>query len=704
MLSFFYRKQKLFMTIVFICFGCVLFGYGLHSVVATFQDPLPLDKEVSFITVQGNKIPKYHLNILTNFLSKESQDFPDQLENWNFLNEGIITKFFLTNKCGEEVFKLLQTQLQEEWQFRFLEEQKFLGYINPEMPIISVQNVWKKFSEKLYDSFHDFISLPNLESAGVEAFKKKVTLFLEQRNFPGYLVRQVINYQESNYKCKSLNYQGSFNVFSYDNLQDWFGRKFLINISRIIIEIAEKAKQSGFTVSRTEVLSFVQNSTQQAFNLLKDKGFLDQVTFEQFYNHYVQNFFLSEKILCKVIQDILLFKKFLEASGNNFVYDYELFKGFLQDINQSFEVSFESFPNKFVFNSKEYLNYFETYLELVGETRNDVLELPNNYLSTSDLKKNSLELIGTQYQLRVAHVNTRELEHLIPLKEVFDWLMIRDNVDTLNQIYSEINLSFENVIDEYLSLENKIQKMITSFIKNDLFLKKISLIEEKLKEKMTSVSENKYFVSDCIYPALPGLVNISDFETALSDSKNSCLISQDNQNYYLIEKLQEKKDHIISYEDSLYLGILKKIVMKKGESKNTSLVINRLKEEYGDLDELTLLSHRFIKPLISYKNGSFKGELIKQCLPNVQRKIVKKTDVSEEEFIFLSSKIENENSFPIFSSKELGAYSYISVEPVYQDISFDKIFCLQNQVQFELINGHLLSVIRSLVYDNIKLD
>lgn len=146
------------MTVVFICFGCILFGYGLHSVVATFQEPLPLDKEVSFITVQGNKIPKYHLNILTNFLSKESQDFPDQLENWNFLNEGIITKFFLTNKCGEEVFKLLQTQLQEEWQFHFLEEQKFLGYINPEMPIISVQNVWKKFSEKLYDSFHDFFS------------------------------------------------------------------------------------------------------------------------------------------------------------------------------------------------------------------------------------------------------------------------------------------------------------------------------------------------------------------------------------------------------------------------------------------------------------------------------------------------------------------------------------------------------------------
>lgn len=702
MLSFFYRKQKLLMTIVFVSLGCILSGYGLHSIVSTFQDPLPLDREVSFTTIKGKKISKYHLNILTNFLSKESQDFPEQLENWNFLNEGIISKFFLLNKCGEEMFKFLQPQLQKEWQARFLEEKKFIGYSNSEMPIISVKNVWKRFAEKLFESFDNFISISDLEAGNIEGFKKKVNLFLEQRNFPGYLVKQVIDYQENNYKCKSLNSRGSFNVFNYDNLEDWFGEEFLVNISKFIIEMAGKAKDQGISISKKEVLSFVKNTTQQAFNLLKDKGFLEKVTFDQFYNYYVQSFFFSEKILCEVMEDVLLFKKLLENSGNNFIYDYELFKEFLQDMNQSFEVSLEAFPNELIFNSREYLNYFETYLELVGEKRSDILDLPCNYLDIAAIKETSPQLVGTKYQLKIAHLHIKELEHLIPLKEVFDWLMVKENVDILNKFYSEINLSLENVIDGYLSLENKLKSAITSFIKNDLLSKKITLIEEKLKEKIDSIFESEYFVSDAVYPNLCGIINIPNFNTILSTSDTSFFISQDNQNYYLIEKLKEEKDHILSYKDSLHLGLLKKIVMEKKESSNTALVLNRLKEEYGDLDELTLLSYRLLKPLIIYKNRSLKGNLVYQWEPVVQKKVIRKSDVSEEEFSFLSKQTSNESHLPILSSKELGAYSYLSIDPVYKDISFDKILYLQNEVQFEFINSYLLSLIQSFFNDSTK--
>lgn len=696
MLSFFYKKQKLVMVIVFISLGCILFGYGLHSVSTVFQSPVSLNKELGFMTTQGKKIPKYRLDTLTHFLSKESQDFPEHLENWNFLNEGIISKFFLFNKCGEEIFKLTQPQLEEEWKSRFLEEKKFTGYTNSEMPIISVQNVWKKFAESLLYSFNDFLSLLDEEAGSLEAFKKKLALFIEQRSFPGYLVKQVINYQENNYKCKSSKIQGSFNPFNYNDLQDWFGEKFLTNISKIIIEVSERAKKEGFTISKKEIASFIKNTAHEAFKLLKEKEFLNQVTFDQFYNYYVERFFLSEQVLYEVMENILLFKKLLERTGKDFVYDYEVFKEYLKDINQSFEVSFNSFPQELIFTSKEYLNYFETYLELVGEKRTDVLALPRNYLDISNIKKKAPQLVGTQYQLKIGHLHTKELEYLIPLKDVLEWLVVQENIDILNKVYPEIHFSIENITDEYLSLEGKVQKLVTSFIKNNLLLKKAYLIEEKLHEKMDSISQNKYFVSDTIYPDIAGITNIVDFETALATSGDLCFITQDNQNYYLIEKLEEEKNHILSYKDCLYLGILKNIVAENQESKNACLVLDRLQEKYGNLDEETLLSHRLVQPLLDYKKGYFEGELIQQWLPVTHEKVIKKSEVSEEEFVFLS-KGNSEDFSTIFASKEIGAYSYLSIVPVCEDIAFDRIFCLQNQVQMELATSYLLSLIQMIL-------
>lgn len=693
MLSFFYKKQKLVMAIVFVSLGCILFGYGLHSISSVFQTPISLNKEIIFRTNQGKKIPKYFLDTLIYFLSKESQDFPEHLENWNFLNEGIISKFFLANKCGEEIFKRIQPQLQEEWKSRFLEEKKFLGYSNSEIPFISVKNVWKKFAEPLFHSFNAFISILDEEAGSIDSFKKKVSLFLEQRNFPGYLVKQVITYQESNYKCTSSQVQGSCNPFNYSDLGDWFGEKLLTNISKIIIDVAEKAKNEGLFVSKKEISSFIKKTTNHAFKLLKEKEFLNQVTFDQFYSYYVKNFFLSEKVLYEVMESILLFKKILESTGNNFVYDYEIFREYLYDINQSFDVSFTSFPQELVFTSKEYLNYFETYLELVGEKRKDVLKLPCNYLDILHIKNNAPQLVGTKYQLKIVHLHTKDLEHLMPLKDVLDWLKIQENIDSLNKFYPGIQLFLENAIDGYLSLESKDQKLITSFIKSDLLLKKPSLIEEKLKEKVDSISQMEYFISDAIYPKIEGIINISDFEKTLANCKEFSFITQDNQNYYLVQKIEEIQNHILSYKDCLYLDILKDIVSKNKESKNTCLVLDRLQKEYGDLDEETLLSHRLVQPLMDYKNGFFEGDIVQQWLPIVHKKIIKKSEVSEEEFIFLFNGNLKDFS-TIFASKEIGAYSYLSIIPIYEDIFFDRIFCLQNQVQTELVNSYLLSLIQ----------
>ena len=186
MLAFFNKHQKKFIGLVIA--GVCLSGFGV-GVGQTVKTRNLGSSNTVFRTPSGRKYSEKEFRLLKRFLSNEAYPFTGNPREWNFLNEGMLTERFLTNKLGESLF----LEVYKSGFPAFDKERVYEGYRRFDAPFISADEVWKSSAPQLRDAFQVFQRLENPVSS--EGFAARVRLFLEEKKFPHYVLRQLLEYR-----------------------------------------------------------------------------------------------------------------------------------------------------------------------------------------------------------------------------------------------------------------------------------------------------------------------------------------------------------------------------------------------------------------------------------------------------------------------------------------------------------------------------
>lgn len=106
MLAFFYKHQKKFigLVIVGVCVSGIGIGWGRYPGESSRGS-----KKVVF-SVPGKKYSEKEFLAFKRFFTNEAYPFTGNPQEWNFLNEGLLTERFLTNKLGEKLFLKVYSQ------------------------------------------------------------------------------------------------------------------------------------------------------------------------------------------------------------------------------------------------------------------------------------------------------------------------------------------------------------------------------------------------------------------------------------------------------------------------------------------------------------------------------------------------------------------------------------------------------------------
>lgn len=238
MLAFFNKHQKKFIGLVIagVCLSGVGVGVG-QTVKKT--NKLGSGKTV-YRTPLGRKYSEKEFLLLKHFLSNEAYPFTGNPREWNFLNEGLLTERFLTNKLGEKIF----LSIYKSGFPAFDKERSYEGYRRFDAPFISSEEVWKSSAPQLREAFHIFQQLTDPVSP--EGFAARVRLFLEEKKFPHYVLRQMLEYRRQMFNLpvdNSLVQGRDLRLFGYKNVKDWFGDKYISSVTEAMLCFIDEQKR-----------------------------------------------------------------------------------------------------------------------------------------------------------------------------------------------------------------------------------------------------------------------------------------------------------------------------------------------------------------------------------------------------------------------------------------------------------------------------
>ncbi|WP_194844065.1 hypothetical protein [Candidatus Clavichlamydia salmonicola] len=561
MLSFFYKYQKrfLFSVVAILLFSLISTGaIKLCSAFSLFKLKKPV-AEVLYKGVDGSIISKELFEDLVLFLNSEAEPVGagNSIFFQNFLNAGIVSKFFMSPAIAEELFDSLNENLIEELKEKIEQEKSFIPYVHPDAAFVSTETIWENFAPKLKSAFTAFSDCPAPFSKA--AFLLRCQLFQEQKNFSATLLKRALLYQEQHFLLKkdaSLLHKNCA-LFGYSTLSDWFGSYFMQHVAKVIMEGAAQARINGVHSSLNEIkldlLVFLNTlfEDMQGEKVFKNIG--------EMYATFLRNGGWTEERFLRLWEEVVLFRKYVISGSSSMIPNDSPFRAFSDYAEQGVIVKEYSLPEELQLKSTEDLVLFQTYLNAVTPPQDDNnLNLPNTFLPKEIITKQAPELLGSVYKILYSTVSLKKLEGVIGVVEMVDWMHSLENWALLQK---KSSLAKEWSTWEEFSHNSlaKDKPIIESLARQEI-------LKSSLKHVQTALEDNQKIEKELLFyqgasSFLPGIKDSEHLKKALDQgsSELNCY-SQDGETYYLFE-LQEKEaeKRILSFKQAKDMGILKKL-------------------------------------------------------------------------------------------------------------------------------------------------
>ncbi|MEZ5314977.1 MAG: hypothetical protein R3E91_02025 [Chlamydiales bacterium] len=543
MLHFFRKHQKYFFIFTTIIIVTSFLFFGTYQ---AFAPGLGENKgnEIVFYTPNGKGIKSAHFSHMIDFLNREDWMESFKFFDGNYLNDGLISKDFLEGGLAMCLFTRCKEEYQKDLEIRLMKERDYQPYQHPYISSLSVLKIWSLFASEIPEK----LNLLQTAVDPLNSFQNRMDLFLSEKCFPPAFLTNLLRYQEKECLRKSADprlTKDPITLFNYHDLKDWFGEKFVEHIAKVVIQIAEIARNEGYFVSRDELLADILVKNQKTYDAISANLDLPIKTSQELLEIYLHHKGLDESAILDIWEDISLFRRMMQAIQSTLLVDPLIFEQFYHSANESVVLELYQMASDYRFNSHESKEIFATYLEAI---RPDSLNhgLPESYASIETIERRAPEIVGKRYPLSVGYIDKNLLQAKVSIKETWDWELA--NWDQITTYFPELK-SIKGTPFEVLDrIEDR--KKIDIYAAAQIVEAHPDWLEEALIE--APMKKMDIFLS----PAgkgefLPGLSDRSAFQELLDQKEEIIGYTQDQKYYYrILVKAHPETKEILPFKEA----------------------------------------------------------------------------------------------------------------------------------------------------------
>ncbi len=679
MLAFFYKHQKKFigLVIVGVCVSGIGIGWGRYPGESSRGS-----KKVVF-SVPGKKYSEKEFLAFKRFFTNEAYPFTGNPQEWNFLNEGLLTERFLTNKLGEKLFLKVYSQNYPA----FKKEKNYQAYRRFDTPFISSEEVWKSSAPRLYQAL---IALQEIhDPVSPEGFVARVQLFLEEKKFPHYILRQMLEYRRQMFNLPqdpALAQGKDLHLFGYRNISDWFGDAYVSAAVEALLRFVNEQKKHVAMPSLKEAQQDFQDKARQAFTKLSKHAGLT-LSFDQFVASYFDFMGVSESEFFNIYREILLCKRaFLQLEGS-VTFDYRPLQEFFSMGRDSTSVEMVKLPREYQFKNKEDLEAFEIYISLVGEPIKDCLSVPRYTLPIKTIKAKEPRLVGRRFLVSYKSVKLQDLETKVPMVEVHQWQQNPENFQVLLQQFPKIETCSSS--KDFQTLKPSLVEKIYSFTRKEILRSSPKRIMEGLAQ--CEQKNHEVFLSSGKDSVLEGILDGNELAKLLLDNEVVEAYSQDGEHYYtfVVDTCFEGEE-VISYREVLRKGLAKALVSSHKHISHIDRVVAALKSRYQEEENSNLWQKRLWSLIEEHRKGTYQPGTLSWNLEKSIKIFTRGDQNIPQPYPVLASMEEGALSSVEFNSDE-GPFFYkcLSHQRCVEPASVEKLFLTKNHLNEEILGSYI---------------
>ncbi len=570
MLHFFRRYQRFFFLIVTIIIVISFSFFGTFGVIERIE---PVHENV-LVAADGSTIRRSELEDMIVFLDTDEELFfaSGGQVGGNYLNDGVIAKDFLSTGMADILVDKFQDNLVTDWKESLGREQKVGFYVHPGAPFISAEAMWGYFAPNIKDA------VGQLRKAQFESpkqwFDLHKTLYLAQQEFPPLALKQVLRYQERQYRWVQSDAdldRVDLSLFGYHSAEDWFGTKFVHLVSQFIINASKIAEQKGYRVSSEEALADLSLRAENVYQRLSKYVDMGSKGPSQLFSDELRQLGMDRSRAVEVWKRVLLFRRLFDGVGTAMFLDPQMFQQFDSYALETVSGDLFQFPPEFRFAHFVDLQRFEAYLTAVAKREGkDSLALPDQLLSVSEVQKSAPQLVQKRYLLDVAEVPRQNLTTLVGIKAMWQWQTTDKNWTTLAKHFNELSTKKASTADDRFQVLEKLsaptRAKVDEFSRESIVAEHPEWLEEALQ---TAPMQRKVVGIHSKGGKLPflgvedraSLIALLDAAPINDASAQLERYSGDGHTFYRIRVLDRSKDwEVMSFAEAVEGGVMDELV------------------------------------------------------------------------------------------------------------------------------------------------
>lgn len=429
------RKYQRYLYLVITVVIIVSFSFfGTYSTLGSGTHR----EQVAFTAVDGTKVSRGELEQLALFIGTDGQDKLVLGGLWgpNFLNDGVVRKDFLQTGLAQELFAQYGSEIGPDLDKRLEKEKHFTLYTHPQVPIVGVETAWSFFAPDMKAKYEALKA--QKQGASPKAFEARVQLYLADQQLPGLALQQILQHQQRQYNLPRDPNLASLDLslFGYHTLDDWFGPRFLKLVAEFIINSAKIAEQRGYRVSKQEALADLRVNAEKSYQDNRGNPHLGVANGNEYFNEQLNRMGLDQNSAAKVWREVLLFRRLFHDVAQGVFVDPNSLQGFNNYAKATIAGDLYQLPKEFRFKEMNTLKRFENYLQAVSERPNGLLEMPNRFLTVSEVKQKFPELVQKRYLIDISQVPKIRLQSRVSVKETWNWE--ENNLSKLKEKFPEL--------------------------------------------------------------------------------------------------------------------------------------------------------------------------------------------------------------------------------------------------------------------------
>jgi GcvH upstream region-like protein len=572
----------------------IIISFAFFGTYGALQDNEEAADRVLGKGIDGSFIYQREISHLAHLFDTEGLDDTQA----NILNDGIVKNEILKSGIGALLFEKYEEELKEGFQSKVAQFKKFRPYVHPQK-MIGVELTWKRFMPSFYDHFVKFKEVEIGDAKG--AFTALVDLYLDQAGFSPQLMKQMLFYQQQQYKgiISEDPYlrSGDLSLFHAKSLSDWFGPKYVELLAQFIHNTSLYAELKGYKVSLEEAkASLIQTGMENVRNLDRTQK-ISREDFQQLFHRQLQYLGMKEKDAVKTWQKVLLFRRMFNDVGYGVLVDSFIYKRFHEYASKSAKLDLYTLPVELQFKTPEDVMGFEIYLDSTMEEK-EGLDLFGKMKDIKNIMAETPELVQRRFVLEVASSTREEICSDIGIRQTWDWEVQEENWKVLCAQFPELKESAfveEAVRSDLLeNLSPEIRKNVDRFARNAILDENPGMIRERLsctestprnlaialkgdREPLVGIKDR----SKLLYLLEIAPVRSDNSEGNIEAVEKLTCYTEDGKNFFRIDVIDRAKDYeVMTYKDAIKYQVLEE------------LLESRLRVEYerkayvGDFEEV----------------------------------------------------------------------------------------------------------------------